>query len=241
HRAWPVLPGGKWRAKSVKRPKPALVTPAPEFGKPPSDAIVLFDGTNLDQWLTRGKRKERGKIFEARWKVENGYMEVIPLSGDLMTKEKFGSVQIHLEWATPTEITASGQHRGNSGVSFLGNGMYEVQVLDSYQNDTYADGQAASMYAQYPPLVNVSRKPGEWQTYDIVFEKPVFDGDKVVEPAYATVFHNGVLVHHRRAYMGAVRRNRPIEYPVHALEGPIVLQEHRRPVRYRNVWLRRLD
>ncbi len=241
YESWPVLPDGV-RAKSPDRPLPPVVSPGGFDREPPSDAIVLFDGRDTSKWFTRGKRKESGQTFPFRWKLEDGYMEVAPLSGDLVTHEKFGSVQLHVEWATPVEIQAGGQGRGNSGITPMGVGMYEIQVLDSHGNRTYADGQAASLYAQYPPLVNASRKPGEWQTYDIVFLKPEFNGEKLVRPAHVTVFHNGVLVHHNRAYLGQVRRGRQeIAYPPHPPEGPLMLQEHRQPVRYRNIWLRELD
>jgi len=238
---WPILPDGL-RAKSPDRPHPRIVTPGATDREPPSDAIVLFDGNNTSKWFTRGKRKDRGQTFPFRWKLGEGYMEVVPLAGDLVTHEKFGSIQLHVEWATPTHIDAGGQGRGNSGITPMGVGKYEIHVLDSYQNYTYADGQAASLYGQYPPLVNASRKPGEWQTYDIVFIKPEFDGGKVIRPAHVTVYHNGVLVHHDRAFLGDVRRGKPeIAYQPHATKGPLMLQEHRQPVRYRNIWLRRLD
>ncbi len=235
----PYLPGGKWRVHDLHRPQPPIVTPGDAPGAPPSDAIVLFDGRDLSHWLTAGKRKDRGKIFPPQWKVENGYIEVVPGTGDLVTKENFGDVQLHIEWATPAEIRSNSQGRGNSGVLFMG--RYEIQVLDSYNNITYADGQAAAIYGQYPPLVNASRKPGQWQTYDIVFEAPVFDGERVVKPAYVTVFHNGVLVHHRQAFLGPMRHRTLTRYEPHEPEGPLMLQSHGNPVRYRNIWIRRLQ
>jgi 3-keto-disaccharide hydrolase len=238
---WPVLPDGL-RAKSPDRAHPPIVNPGATDREPPADAIILFDGADTSKWFTKGKRKDRGQTFPFRWKLGDGYMEVVPLAGDLVTHEKFGSIQLHVEWASPTEIDSGGQGRGNSGITPMGVGKYEIQVLDSYQNNTYADGQAASMYAQYPPLVNASRKPGEWQSYDIVFIKPEVDGGKVIRPAHVTVFHNGVLVHHDRAFLGDVRRGKQeIVYEPHDAEGPLMLQEHRKPVRYRNIWLRRLD
>jgi hypothetical protein len=165
----PFQPGGKWRVHDVSRPRPRMVTAGTESsqerpGRPPSDAIVLFDGTELSKWATRAK----GQANEPRWKVENGYMEVMPATGGIETKEKFGDIQLHLDWAAPAEISGASQTRGNSGVMLMG--RYEIQVLDSYENPIYADGQAASIYGQVPPPVNVSRKPGEWQTFDIVFE-----------------------------------------------------------------------
>src|SRR5712671_2468332 len=193
----PYLPDGKWRVHDVSRPRPPVVTPGAESGRPPSDAIVLFDGANLSRWVTYAK----GQPVEPKWKVEQGYMEVVPATGGIQTREKFGDVQLHLEWASPAEINGNSQGRGNSGVLLMS--RYEIQVLDSYDNPTYADGQAAAIYGQSPPPVNASRKPGEWQTYDIVFEAPQFDDEKLVKPAYVTVFHNGVLMHNRREIIGS--------------------------------------
>ena len=167
---------------------------AQRVGQPPSDAIVLFDGKDLSKWTTKGK--------PAGWTVENGYTFAPTRGvGDLVTKEKFGDIQLHIEFAAPTEIRGYGQNRANSGVLLMS--RYEIQVLDSSaDNPTYADGQAGSIYGQWPPPVNVSRKPGEWQTYDIVFEAPKFEGEKLVKPAFVTVFHNGVLMHHHKEIIG---------------------------------------
>lgn len=236
----PFLPGGRWRVHDDARPRPRLVEPgtastSSQPGRPPSDAAVLFDGSDLSQWVQRGRG---GKVLAPAWKVENGYMEIVPGTGSLTTKEAFGDVQLHIEWATPSRPQGASQARGNSGVMFME--LYEIQVLDSYNNISYADGQAGAIYGQYPPLVNASRKPGEWQTYDIVFEAPCFDGDKLKKPAYITVFHNGVLLHHRQEMMGPMRHKVLSEYSAHAAELPLLLQAHSNPVRYRNIWARRL-
>ena len=230
----PFLPGQKWRVHDIKRPIPRLVTPASEPGRPPSDATVLFDGKDLSNWLGRIK----GKPSQPGWKVENGYMEVAGRTGDILTKEKFGDAQFHIEWAAPAVIDGSSQWRGNSGVLIMS--RYEIQVLDCYDNPTYADGQAGAIYGQYPPLVNASRKPGQWQSFDIVFEAPRFEGEKLVKPAYVTVFHNGVLVHHRQEIIGRMAHRQVGTYAPHGPEEPLMLQDHDTPVRYRNIWVRRL-
>ena len=227
----PVLPGQKWRVHDIDRPRPRAITAPAEAGKPPSDAVVLFDGRDLSKWAS-----EKGSA--PGWKVENGYCEVTAGAGSIVSKEKFGSAQIHIEWAAPSEVTGASQGRGNSGVIIMS--RYEIQVLDSYNNKTYADGQAAAIYGQWPPLVNVSRKPGEWQTYDIVFDAPRFEGTKLLAPAYVTVFHNGVLTHHHQEIIGAVVHRAVATYSPHAPEEPLMLQEHGNKVRYRNIWVRRL-
>jgi len=227
----PILPGQKWRVHDIDRPRPPNVTPGPEAGKPPSDAIVLFDGRDLSQW-TSDKGGAPG------WKVEADYMEVAGGAGSLLSKLRFGSAQIHIEWATPDEIKGSSQARGNSGVLIMS--RYEIQILDSYNNVTYADGQASAIYGQWPPLVNASREPGAWQTYDIVFEAPQFDGQKLIKPAYVTVFHNGVLTHHHQEIMGAVVHRDVAKYQPHEAAEPLMLQDHNAKVRYRNIWIRRL-
>ncbi|MBM3810947.1 MAG: DUF1080 domain-containing protein [Acidimicrobiia bacterium] len=230
----PVLPGQKWKVHDIARPRPAMVTPGAKPGDPPSDAVVLFDGKDLSQWLEGG----RGGAREARWKVENGYFECASGTGSVFTKEKFGDVQLHIEWAAPPEIEGSGQWRGNSGVLLMN--RYEIQVLDSWENPTYADGQAGSIYGQYPPLKNASRKPGEWQSYDIIFEAPKWEGEKLVKPAFATVFHNGVLMHHRKEIIGRMAHKVVGTYAPHGPEEPLGLQNHDTFVRYRNIWVRRL-
>ena len=230
----PFLPGQKWRVHDATRPRPPVVTPGARFSElapPPSDAIVLFDGTDLSQWV--------GEDGPARWKVENGYMEVNN-TGSIRTRRTFGDFQLHLEWATPSHVDPSetSQKRGNSGVLIFG--RFEVQVLDSYHNITYADGQAGALYGQWPPLVNACRKPGAWQTYDIIFEAPRWQGHKLVKPAMVTVIHNGVVLHHKQAFIGEVRHKEVAHYGRPISRGPIMLQDHHNPVRYRNIWIRPL-
>ncbi|HUA82299.1 MAG TPA: DUF1080 domain-containing protein [Bryobacteraceae bacterium] len=223
----PMLPGLPWHVHDPARPIPPVVTPSPEPGGAPSDAIVLFDGKDLSAWQA------------PVWKVENGYVEVAPGKGNLVTKEKFGDAQLHIEWATPAMVTGNSQGRGNSGV-FL-QGRYEVQVLDSYQNRTYADGQAGAIYGQWPPLVNASRKPGEWQTYDIIFEAPRFEGGKLLRPAHITVIHNGVLVQLHQEVMGPTVHRALAKYVPQPAEDSLMLQNHGNRVRYRNIWIRRIN
>lgn len=230
----PVLPGQKWKVHDISRPRPRIVTPGTESRLPPSDAVVLFDGKDLSKWVASRK----GETAAAGWKVENGYMEVAGGSGDLVSKEKFGDAQIHLEWAAPAEVKSSSQLRGNSGVLIMS--RYEIQVLDTYDNITYADGGAGSIYGQWPPLVTPVLKPGEWQTYDIAFKAPKFDGGKLVTPAYVTVFLNGVLVHHHQEIIGRMAHRVVGTYAPHDPEEPFSLQDHGDKVRYRNIWIRRL-
>lgn len=229
----PKLPDQPWLVHDGKRPQPPKVTAGKSFseGAPaPSDAIVLFNGKDLSKWTGQGDK--------AQWKLQDNYMEVNG-TGSIRTREEFADFQLHVEWATPEEVKGSSQGRGNSGVII--HGLYEVQVLDSYNNPTYPDGQAGSMYGQFPPLVNASRGPGQWQTYDIIFETDRWDGDKLVKPASVTVIHNGVVLHHKQEYIGVslhrqVGRYKPRQDP----KGPIVLQDHSNPVRYRNIWIRPL-
>jgi len=237
------LPDQKWRVHDVFRPRPRIITPGTESsperpGRAPADAIVLFDGKDLSQWISTSRRS--GGTSEPKWKVENGYMEVASGTGDIMTKETFGDCQLHVEWAAPAEVTGKSQFRGNSGVMFM-RGRYEIQVLDCYDNPTYADGQAGAIYGQWPPLVNACRKPGEWQSYDIIFEAPRLDGQKLVKPAYFTVFHNGVLLHNRKQLIGNTPHARVGTYTPHPAEEPLLLQNHGGDkVRFRNIWIRRL-
>ena len=211
---------------------PPIVTPGITNADPPSDAIVLFNGNDLSHWRT-----DNGG--PARWIVRDGYMEVNPGSGGIATIEKFGDVQLHIEWATPSVVKGEGQERGNSGVFLME--RYEVQVLDSYQNETYYHGQAGSIYKQYPPLVNASRKPGEWQTYDIIFHAPRFDEmGKVVDRARFTVLHNGVLIQNNVEVYGLTYHDRAPVYIAHSPQESLALQDHGNPVRYRNIWIRRL-
>jgi hypothetical protein len=229
------IPGTPWRIHDAARPHPRVITPGAAPGAPPSDAIILFDGKDLSKW----QHSRQGQVSDATWPVKDGYFETGAGSGSIVTREKFGDVQLHVEFATPASGRGFSQDRGNSGVRFMD--RYEVQVLDSYQNVTYADGQAAAIYGEYPPLVNAARKPGEWQTYDIVFEAPKFNGTTLVAPAYITVFWNGVLVQHRRPVMGSTSATTTQHaYTPHDAELPLALQDHAHPVRYRNVWIRRL-
>lgn len=244
----PMLPDGQWRVHDLNRPHPPVVTPGTfstteQAGLPPSDAIVLFDGKDLSKWKGFEQIKDaKGKVIEtkvvdARWKIENGYAEVNK-TGSIETKDGFGSCQLHVEWASPAEVKGDSQGRGNSGIFLMG--RYEIQVLDCYNNVTYADGQAASLYGQTPPLVNACRKPGEWQVYDIVFIAPKFDGEKLVSPAYVTIFHNGLLAQNHVALLGATQHKRVATYTAHPDKLPIQLQDHGNPVRYRSIWLRPL-
>jgi hypothetical protein len=174
----------------------------------------------------------------ARWKVENGYMEVVPKTGSIRTKAHFGDCQLHREWAAPVKIEGESQGRGNSGVFLMG--LYEIQVLDCYQNPTYADGTTAAIYGQFPPLVNACRKPGEWQSYDAVWVAPRFEGEKLVRPARLTLFHDGLVVHHDTVLIGPTTHRKILEYKAHPPVGPLELQDHHNPVRFRNVWYRPL-
>jgi hypothetical protein len=231
----PMQPYGKWRVHDGTRPQPTIITPgtcstqeAP--GRPPSDAIVLFDGTDLSKW-------QSGRGQPAKCKIEDGAMVIG--GGSPSTRDEFGDCQLHIEFATPSLPKGRDQGRGNSGVMLFG--RYEIQVLDSFENITYPDGQAAAIYGQYPPLVNASRKPGEWQSYDIIFTSPKFKSDGSVEtPAYVTLLHNGVLVHNHTALLGAVAFHALAKYSPHGPKGPIVLQDHGNPVRYRNIWVREI-
>jgi hypothetical protein len=219
----------------LDREQPVLVTPGPvpAPAPPPSDAIVLFDGKDLKGWKTQGKDAPAG------WKVENGYVEVVKGTGAIETLQTFGDVQLHVEFMTPPPVGES-QGRGNSGV-FFGGGKYEVQVLDSYQNKTYPDGQAGALYGQFPPLVNASRPPGEWQSFDIVFEMPRFAASgKLEKPGRATVFHNGVLVQNAKELIGPTTNKVRTPYSAHPEALPISLQDHGNPMRFRNIWVRKL-
>ncbi len=231
----PTIPGGKWRVHDDARPRPPVVTPgvcgtvAPV--NPPSDAVVLFDGANLAAW-----HAEKGG--PAPWKVEDGYMEVVPHSGIIVTNEEFGDSQLHLEFRTPSPPKGNSQGRSNSGVFLYG--IYEIQVLDSYNNLTYADGQASAVYGQSPPLVNASCPPGEWQSYDIVYTGPRFKDGKVEVPGYVTVFHNGVITQNHTEILGATGHRSLPKLVVHGPKGPLALQDHGDPMRFRNIWIRPL-
>ena len=222
----------RWDVHATDRPQPPIVTPGEQPGGPPSDAIVLFNGKDLSPWLDQ-------KGNPAGWKVENGYAEVNG-NGSIFTRQSFGDCQLHLEWATPLQVSDTGQHRGNSGIFFMS--KYELQILDSYNNKTYPDGQAASLYGQYPPLVNTSRPPGQWQTYDIIFRRPHFDKDgKLVRPARITVLHNHVLVLDHVEFDGISVHGARAQYSPHPEKLPLMLQDHNHPVRFRNIWIRQLS
>lgn len=232
----PLIPGTKWHVHDPNRPQPRVVTPGDVFSHKapaPSDAIVLFDGKDLSSWQV-----ENGG--PAKWKIENGYMEVAPKSGNIRTKQKFADFQLHLEFATPAKVDGSSQGRGNSGV--LLNGIYEVQVLDSFNNKTYPDGQCGALYGQSPPLVNASKPPGEWQSYDIIFESPRWDANgTLLKKANVTVIHNGVVLHHKKEYIGHTPHREVGHYKrPHPPEVFIELQDHNNPMRFRNIWLRSL-
>jgi hypothetical protein len=215
----------------VHEPVPPVVTPGLNNG-PPSDAIVLFDGTDLSKW-------EKSDGSAAQWKVENDYMTVVPGTGGIQTKLGFGDVQLHLEWRSPEIVKGEGQGRGNSGVFMMG--RYEIQVLDSYDNYTYPNGQAASIYKQTIPLVNASKKPGEWQTYDIIFTAPRFnENGRVSHPARITVIHNGVLVQNNVEIWGTTQYIGLPTYTKHADKLPLGLQDHSDLVSFRNIWIREL-
>ncbi|HVA47014.1 MAG TPA: DUF1080 domain-containing protein [Pirellulales bacterium] len=206
-------------------PEPKAVTPG-ENGAPPSDALVLFDGHDLSQW--QGGEK---------WLIEKGVATA--KGGTITSKQAFGSCQLHVEWAAPAEVKGTGQGRGNSGIYLQSH--YEVQVLDSYDNQTYFDGQAGSIYKQWPPLVNACRKPGEWQSYDILFDAPKFDATgKLLRPGYVTVLHNGVVVQNHSELLGTTAWDRAPAYEPHPEKLPLQIQDHGNPVRFRNIWIREL-
>lgn len=231
-------PDPRWLAHDRERPLPPAVDPGTAStekkpGRPPSDAVVLFDGKDLSQWVAMDGSP-------TKWVIRDGALECVPGSGYVRTLQGFGDCQLHVEWAAPTPAEGEGQGRGNSGV-FLGMGRYEVQVLDSFGNVTYADGSASSVYGQYPPLVNASRPPGQWQSYDIVYTAPRFDAEgEVVSKARMTVFHNGVLVQNNVELTGPTGWLERRPYSFHPVKMPIALQDHGNPVRYRNIWVREL-
>ena len=230
----PMLPHAPWRVHDGTRPQPPVVMP-PAQALPvpaPADAVVLFDGTDLSKWT-------RTNGDSARWEIDNGEMVVVPRGGSILSTETFGDVQLHVEWATPAEVSGDGQGRGNSGVFLMR--RYEIQVLDSFDNPTYPDGQAGAIYGQYPPLVNASRGPGAWQTFDIIFTAPRFDErGQVVSPARATILHNGIVVQQNVELIGSTAHQKVGVYQAHPDREPIMLQDHGNPVRFRNIWARRL-
>ena len=228
----PQQPHSKWKVHDIDRPRPKVVEPGKTAAHPPADAIVLFDGTDLEAWAGT-------KDPEPKWKIENGYVEVTP-TGDIKTKQAFGDMQLHIEWASPSPPQDDSQHRGNSGIFIMD--RYEVQVLDCFNNKTYADGQAGGVYGQYPPLVNACRRPGEWQTYDIIFKAPRFKDGEVAQPAYITVVHNGVVTLNNARILGGTTHKKIAPYKEHPPKAPIRLQDHKdkQKVRYRNIWVREL-
>ncbi len=208
----------------IKWEKPAIIAPGVTNSDPPADAVVLFGGEDLSQW----KNGEN-------WPVKNGI--AYSGKGQIVSKAEFGDCQLHIEWSAPTPIKGSSQGRGNSGVFLMG--RYEIQVLDSYGNETYHDGQAGAIYKQTPPAVNATRPPGQWNTYDIFWTAPRFDDDgSLKSPAYITAVHNGVLILNHFELKGDTPFNRPPEYKKHPEKGPIGLQDHGNPVRFRNIWVR---
>ncbi len=235
--AGPCLAQGDrtWPPNSMDRPRPPVISaPAGTAGlvPPPSDAVVLFDGKSAAAWQTDSGAP-------VKWTLRGGYLEVAPGAGTIRTRRSFGSVQLHVEWASPVPAEGESQERGNSGVFLMG--RYEIQVLDTYHNLTYADGMAGAVYGQTPPLVNASRAPGQWQTYDMVFHRPRFDArGNVTRPARVTVLHNGVLVQDNTAITGWTVHGEIAKYQPHADRLPLALQDHGRKVRYRNIWLREL-
>jgi hypothetical protein len=230
---------GRWLIHDMNRPAPPVIKPGTastpdQSGKAPSDAIVLFDGTDLSQWTdTKGN--------PTKWVMGDGYMECVKGSGYIQSKRKFGSCQLHVEFATPSKVKGNSQERGNSGVFLMAN--YEVQVLDSYNNKTYPDGQCAALYGRAVPLVNACRPPGHWQSYDIIFHRPIFKGNKIIRKPTFTVLQNGVLVQDHVELQGGTGWKGPhaiSDFKPHEDRLPIMLQDHGNPVRYRNIWIREL-
>lgn len=227
-----------WAVHDPNRPQPPVVTPGTfssqdQPGRPPSDAIILFDGRDLSNWESA---KNGGG--PAQWLVHDGLLQVVPSKGDIRTKQEFGDCQLHVEWAEPPDVKGSSQGRGNSGIFLMG--RVEIQVLDSYHNITYADGHAAAVYGQNPPMANALRPPGEFQVYDIIFRRPIYKDGKVLDPGYVTVFVNGVVAQDHTPLEGPtghMRRARPEAFPD---KGPLELQDHGNPVRFRNIWYRPL-
>ena len=221
----PLLPGQQWNVHVSTRPQPRIVPPG-SAGSPPDDAVVLFDGTSLDGW-------ESVNDAPAQWTLGNGYMQVVPGTGDIRSRIQFGDSQIHVEFASPSAVKGESQSRGNSGVFLMG--IYEIQVLDCYDNPTYADGTSAGIYGQFPPLVNACLPPGQWQEYDIIWVGPKFDGDKLIAPARVTILHNGVVVHHDQSLSGPTAHQKLLEYQPHPEESALRLQDHGDLVRFEHL------
>lgn len=228
----PLIPGTEWRVHDIKRPAPPVVTPGAKVGDAPSDAIILFDGKNTDAFV--GKEGA-----PCPWKIENG--ELLIAGGDCWTKESFASCQYHIEWMSAPETKGNSQKKGNSGTFFMD--RYESQMLDCYENPTYADGITGSVYGQTPAMANAVRPPGNWQVYDIIFTAPKLENGKVVEPAYITTFVNGVCVQNHTKIMGPTKHKQVTSYEGEFPEkAPIRIQDHKNdpPVRVRNIWIRPL-
>jgi hypothetical protein len=227
-----VRVGGDPKLSEVWQPEPRVITPGKTSQDAPSDAIVLFNGKDLSQWQSTNGG-------EAKWKLKDNYMQVAPGTGIIQTKKSFGDCQLHIEWKTPDTVRGESQGRGNSGIFLMG--LYELQVLDNYNNRTYSNGQAGSIYKQSMPLVNVCRPPGEWQTYDILFTAPRFNNDSTLKsPARITVLQNGVVVQNNFSLWGGTEYIGIPVYKMHAEKLPLALQDHGNPVCYRNIWIREL-
>ena len=224
---------GDPKLTEVWQPEPRIIEPGKTSQDAPSDAIVLFNGKDLSQW------QEASHGGAPTWKIKDGYMQVNPGTGNIQTKKGFGDCQLHIEWKTPDTAKGNGQERGNSGIFLMS--RYELQVLDSYHNRTYSNGQAGSIYKQSMPAVNVCRKPGEWQTYDIIFTAPRFNSDSSLKsPARITVLQNGVLVQNNVSLWGGTEYIGIPSYKMHSDKEPIILQDHGNTVCYRNIWIREL-
>ncbi|TYA69847.1 3-keto-disaccharide hydrolase [Seonamhaeicola marinus] len=226
----PLLPNG-WHVHDTNRPLPKKITPAETHLGAPSDAIVLFNGENFDQWTT----KNRDSIT---WKLSNGFMQVTPRSGSIYTKQSFGDIQLHIEWFVPEEPTKQSQKKGISGIFLMG--IYKLQVIDAEENQEYADGTVGAIYGQTPALVNAAKASGKWQSYDVIFTAPVFKNETLVSPAYITVFLNGVLIQNHTEIYGPAAYKTTIPYKAHPEKLPLMLQDHGQPVRFRNIWVRAL-
>jgi hypothetical protein len=232
----PILSDSGFHVHDGDRPQPRIIWPGypgtqEASGQPPSDAFVLFGGSDLSGWSDANGG-------EARWYLENEFMQVSPGTGDIQTRAHFGDCQLHLEFASPWQVKGDSQGRGNSGVFMMG--LYEIQVLDCFDNLTYADGTTGAIYGQYPPLVNACRKPGEWQNYDIIWTAPRFEGETLKSRAVVTVVLNGVLLHYHKSLQGPTQHRNLAQYRPQPAIGPLKLQDHGDLVRYRNIWYRPL-
>lgn len=225
------LPNG-WGVHDPNRPLPKKVSPGETNIDAPSDAIILFDGKNFDQWTSCTKTP-------ITWKLNDNYMEVFPQSGNIYSKQAFGNIQLHIEWFVPKNSVKKGQKKGISGIFFMG--LYKLQIIDALENKAYADGTVGAIYGQTPALVNAAKDAGNWQYYDIIFRAPVFKKKKLVRPAFITVFLNGVLIHNNTEIYGPAAYKKTVPYKAHEKKLSLMLQDHGQPVRYRNIWIRELD